>query len=319
MPLFWRLLWLNALVGGVATILLMVGPWTVSAPVRLTEAVVLVAGLVVMLAANALLLRVGLSPLGRLTQLMTTIDLLRPGQRLPVTGSSEVAALIRTFNEMIGRLEAERSASSARALSAQESERQRVAQELHDEIGQSLTAVLLELGHAADLAPEPLRADLRHAQETTRDSLNEVRRVARRLRPGVLEDLGLVSALTELTTQFSMHTGLTVRRHLRTDLTDLDPQIELVLYRVAQESLTNAARHADASNVDLTLEASPACDSVLLCVADDGRGLGRYTEGSGIRGMRERALLVGGRLTIEPGRPAGTQVRLYVPVPDRRQ
>lgn len=317
MPLFWRLLWLNALVGGLATILLMVGPWTVSAPVRLTEAGVLVAGLVVMLAANALLLRVGLSPLGRLTQLMTTIDLLRPGQRLPVTGSSEVAALIRTFNEMIGRLEAERSASSARALSAQEAERQRVAQELHDEIGQSLTAVLLELGHAADLAPEPLRADLRHAQETTRDSLDEVRRVARRLRPGVLEDLGLVSALTELTTQFSTHTGLTVRRHLRTDLMDLNPQIELVLYRVAQESLTNAARHADASNVDLTLEASSA--GVLLCVADDGRGLGQYAEGAGIRGMRERALLVGGRLTIEPGRPSGTQVRLYVPVPDRRQ
>lgn len=313
MPLFWRILWLNALVGGAATVLLMVGPWTVSAPVRLIEAVVLVAGLAVMLAANALLLRVGLAPLERLTRRMTSIDLLRPGQRLPVTGSGEVAVLIRTFNEMIGRLEAERGASSARALSAQEGERQRIARELHDEIGQSLTAVLLEINRAADLAPEPLRTDLRHAQETTRDSLDEVRRVARRLRPGVLEDLGLVSALMELTTHFSTHTGLTMRRHIMTDLVSLDPQIELVLYRVAQESLTNAARHADASNVDLTLEATSA--GVLLCVADDGRGPGPQAEGAGIRGMRERAMLVGGRLTIEPGPLAGTQVRLYVPFP----
>lgn len=239
MPLFWRILWLNALVGGAATVLLMVGPWTVSAPVRLIEAVVLVAGLAVMLAANALLLRVGLAPLERLTRRMTSIDLLRPGQRLPVTGSGEVAVLIRTFNEMIGRLEAERGASSARALSAQEGERQRIARELHDEIGQSLTAVLLEINRAADLAPEPLRTDLRHAQETTRDSLDEVRRVARRLRPGVLKDLGLVSALMELTTHFSTHTGLTMRRHIMTDLVSLNPQIELVLY----PGTTRCSRH----------------------------------------------------------------------------
>lgn len=187
MSLFWRIFGLNALVLGAATALLLWAPVTVSVPVLLTEAVILVAGLGVMLVANAALLRVGLAPLERLTREMTTVDLLRPGQRLPVPGGGGVAELIRTFNAMLDRLEAERATSSARALSAQESERRRIAQELHDEVGQSMTAVLLGLKRAADRAPEPLRAELQQAQEITRSSLDEVRRLARRLRPGVLE------------------------------------------------------------------------------------------------------------------------------------
>ena len=99
---------------------------------------------------------------------------------------------------MLDRLEAERGASAARALAAQEGERQRIARELHDEIGQSLTAVLLGLKRAADPAPAPLRAELGAVTETVRASLDEVRQVARRLRPGVLDDLGLVSALDAL-------------------------------------------------------------------------------------------------------------------------
>jgi two-component system, NarL family, sensor histidine kinase UhpB len=310
--LFWRVFWLNALVGAVATVLLMVGPWTVSVPIRLTEALVLVAGLAVMLAANAALLRWGLAPLDRLTRLMTTVDLLRPGERLPVTGSGEVAALIDTFNQMLRRLETERGASSARALSAQEDERRRVAQELHDEIGQSLTAVLLDLKRLADQAPEPLREDLRYAQETTRHSLDEVRRIARRLRPGVLEDLGLASALTALTSQFATHAGIRIHRRLHSGLPPLSSQVELVLYRIAQESLTNAARHSGATTVELSL--APADGGVLLSVTDDGAGLDGSAEGAGIRGMRERALLVGGELTVGAGPEGGTRVLLYVPI-----
>ncbi len=311
MRLFWRVFWLNALVGAVATVLLMVGPWTVSAPIRLIEAVVLLAGLAAMLAVNAALLRWGLAPLDRLTRLMTTVDLLRPGQRLPVTGSGEVAALIGTFNQMLGRLEAERGASSARALSAQEEERRRIARELHDEIGQSLTAVLLELKRLTDRAPEPLREDLRYAQETTRHSLDEVRRIARRLRPDVLEDLGLVSALAALAGQFTAHTALRVHRDLRPGLPPLTPDTELVLYRIAQEALTNAARHSGATAVELSL--APADGGVLLRVDDNGEGTGDVPEGAGIRGMRERALLVGGELTIGARPQGGTRVSLYVP------
>jgi len=310
--LFWRIFGLNAMVLGAATGLLLWAPVTVSVPVLLTEAAVLVVGLAVMLVANAALLRVGLSPLDRLTRMMTTVDLLRPGQRLPVTGKGGVADLIRTFNDMLDRLETERATSSARVLSAQEAERRRIAQELHDEVGQSMTAVLLELKRAADRVPDPeLRADLQHAQETTRESLDEVRRLARRLRPGVLEDLGLISALTSLATDFSTHTGLDVRRRFDTDLPPLDRERELVLYRVAQESLTNVARHADAERVELRLRRTP--DTVVLSVGDDGRGLGLAREGAGIRGMRERALLIGATLDIDSAPGGGTRVCLSVP------
>ncbi|MFP8887539.1 MULTISPECIES: HAMP domain-containing sensor histidine kinase [Streptomyces] len=313
MSLFWRIFALNALVLGAATALLLWAPVTVSVPVLLTEAVVLVTGLAVMLVANAALLRVGLAPLERLTRLMTRVDLLRPGHRLPVSGHGGVADLIRTFNDMLDRLEAERAASSARVLSAQEAERRRIAQELHDEVGQSMTAVLLELKRAADRTPdEELRAELRHAQETTRGSLDEVRRLARRLRPGVLEDLGLVSALTALATDYSTHTGLRVRRRFEGGLPPLDGERELVLYRVAQESLTNVARHAGAGSVELRLRRT--ADGVVLSVRDDGRGIGSAREGAGIRGMRERALLVGADLDIGPAPEGGTRVRLAVPV-----
>ncbi|GHF26460.1 HAMP domain-containing sensor histidine kinase [Streptomyces fumanus] len=314
MSLFWRIFGLNAVVLGTATGLLLWAPVTVSVPVLLTEAVILVGGLAVMLVANAALLRWGLTPLGRLTRLMATVDLLRPGQRLPVPGAGgggEVTELVRTFNAMLDRLEHERATSSARVLLAQEAERRRIAQELHDEVGQGMTAILLVLKRAADDAPEPLRGELHQAQEITRESLDEVRRLVRRLRPGVLDDLGLVSALTSLTQDFATHTGLRVVRRFATDLPPLDPETELVLYRVAQESLTNAARHADAGLIEVALRRSGA--SVTLEITDDGRGIEAPCEGAGIRGMRERALLAGAALDLTSTPGTGTRVRLTVP------
>ncbi|KUN61076.1 HAMP domain-containing sensor histidine kinase [Streptomyces griseorubiginosus] len=312
MSLFWRIFALNAVVLGSATALLLWAPVTVSVPVLLTEAVILVGGLVVMLVANAALLRIGLAPLDRLTRLMSTVDLLRPGQRLPEGGHGQTAELIRTFNAMLERLEHERAASSARALSAQEAERRRIAQELHDEVGQSMTAILLSLERAADEADEPLRGELRQMQEITRGSLDEVRRLVRRLRPGVLEDLGLVSALTSLTGEFATHVALRVMRRFDTGLPALDQQTELVLYRVAQEALTNAARHAEADKVEVSLRHSG--ETVVLTVVDDGRGTQAAPEGAGMRGMRERALLVGATLDVTSQPRAGTEVRLTVPL-----
>ena len=131
----------------------MLSPATVSTPVSVTEAGVLAVGAAVMLGVNAALLRSTLRPLNGLTALMERVDLLRPGQRLSVSGDRDVAILIQTFNEMLDRLEQERGASTAHALAAQEGERQRIARELHDEIGQSLTAVLLGLKRTIDRAP----------------------------------------------------------------------------------------------------------------------------------------------------------------------
>ncbi|MFC4066362.1 histidine kinase [Actinoplanes subglobosus] len=419
MSLFWRIFLLNAVVVTAAFALLMVGPFTVSTPVLLTEAMILTGVLVVMLVANAGLLRIGLAPLERLARTMTTVDLLRPGHRLAVTGRSGIADLIRSFNTMLDRLEAERAASAARALSAQEAERQRIAQELHDEVGQTLTAVLLELKRVADHAPEPVCGEVRQVQETVRNGLDEIRRIARRLRPGVLEELGLASALKSLAGEFSTP-GVTVRRTIDSDLPDLGKETELVLYRVAQESLTNTARHSGARQVTLSLSYVPvpvraatglgpasaptaatsrgfdrllpspggrsALDSdppgtdaghpdserpgtapgwpgferagtapgwpgferagtapgwqgferagtapgrpgserpgsergdagwVELRIRDDGRGVGGAPEGAGVRGMRERALLIGADLTVGPAPGRGTEVVLRVPL-----
>lgn len=309
MSLYWRIFLLNASVLGLAVALLF-GPVTVSTPVLPGEALVLLGGLAAMLVANAALLRVGLAPLGRLNRAMATADLLKPGHRLAVAGHGEVAELTATFNAMLDRLEAERAMSSGRVLSALETERHRIAQELHDEIGQTLTAVLLQLKHAADRAPEPVREDLHQAQETTRASLDEIRRIARRLRPGVLEELGLHSALRSLAAEFTT-SRLSVTAHITPGLPHLDAATELVLYRVAQESLTNAARHSGATRVEVHLRPLPKGGAGLL-VHDDGRGLLGAPEGAGIRGMRERALLIGAHLDIGacPGPNAGTQVRL---------
>ncbi|SCD83989.1 MULTISPECIES: HAMP domain-containing sensor histidine kinase [unclassified Streptomyces] len=315
MSLFQRIFLLNAAVLLAATGLLLLGPVTVSAPVVLTEVLILSAGLVAMLTANAALLRIGLAPLQRLHRAMSTTDLLRPGRRPDVSGHGEIAGLITAFNTMLDRLEAERATSTARALSAQEAERRRIAQELHDEVGQTLTAVLLELKSAAKDAPPALAERLHQVQETTRGGLDEIRRIARRLRPGVLDELGLRAALASLVTELPADSGLRVRRAGDRELPELDKEVELVLYRVAQEALTNVVRHARARDVRLTLRALPR--GVELTVADDGRGLGDAAEGAGLRGMRERALLIGAHLSIGPGPAGGTEIRLAVPLRTR--
>jgi two-component system sensor histidine kinase UhpB len=308
--LFWRIFSLNAAGLTVAAALLL-GPVTVSTPVLPAEALLVVVGLAFLLVCNAVVLRLGLTPLRRLGRAMATADLLRPGARAVVGGPAEAAELITTYNTMLDRLESERAAGAARALSAQERERQRIARELHDEVGQTLTAVLLQLKRVADRVPGELRAEVGQAQEATRAGLDEIRRIARRLRPGVLEELGLVSALRSLAAEFTTH-GLTVRHSVPGDLPPLTEESELVVYRVAQEGLTNTARHARADRAEVRLR--PLADGVELLVRDNGKGLGAAPEGAGIRGMRERALLIGADLSLEPGPEKGTDVRLRLPL-----
>jgi len=310
--LFWRLFLFNAAVFVAGAAVLVLSPATVSTPVSVIEVGVLAVGSAVMLAVNAVLLRVTLRPLDGLTALMERVDLLRPGERASVRGDRDVAHLISTFNDMLDRLEHERGASSAHALAAQEGERQRIARELHDEIGQSLTAVLLGLKRTVDRAPAELRDELRAVQEMIRGCLDEVRVVARRLRPGVLEDLGLLSAMNALAADFAEVTRTPVAARLDPRLPALSKDAELVLYRIAQEGLTNIARHAAATRVDMVL--THERDGVLLSITDDGRGLDGSDEGAGIRGMRERAILIGADLTLGSAPTGGTELRLVVPV-----
>jgi two-component system sensor histidine kinase UhpB len=225
-----------------------------------------------------------------------------------------VGRVVHAFNEMLDRLEAERRESGGRALAAQEAERVRIARGLHDEVGQVLTGVLLQLDAVIDAVGPERRHEILEAKQMTRQALDEVRRIAQELRPAMLDHLGLVSALAELTTTFARRSGLSVERSFSNELPRLSADVEIAVYRIAQESLTNIARHAHARHVIVSLQ--PGVDSVVLRVADDGRG---FTEGSapegrgGLRGMRERAVLVGGALAIGPGRTGGVEVRLRVP------
>src|SRR6266542_4485826 len=235
MSLFWRVFVTNAALLVVAAIVLGVSPITVSWPIALTEAVVLTFGLVAMLVANALLLRPAFQPLERLARRMGDVDLLRPGQRFAVAARGEILALVAAFNQMLERLEAERRESGRRAVAAQEAERKRVASELHDEV-----------------VPER-RRELADAQEAIRGGLEEVRRIAQELRPELLEHLGLVSALRALARTFAARTGIEVECRFAPELLKLDRDVELALYRIVQESLTNVARHAGATRVELSM------------------------------------------------------------------
>jgi len=155
---------------------------------------------------------------------------------------------------------------------------------------------------------------LAETKQTVRQALEEVRRIAQELRPEMLEHLGLISALTELSTKFARQSGITVERRFPAGLPPLSADAELTIYRVAQEGLTNVARHARATHVELILERGAG--SVVLRVIDDGRGFSDAASlngQGGLRGMRERAVLAGGALAIKPRRAGGAEVRLEVP------
>jgi two-component system sensor histidine kinase UhpB len=301
----------NAVVITAAVVAIAFSPATIPAPVTVQSALYVVAGLLAVLVANLVLLRQALGPLRRLKELMRRVDLLEPGQRIPVSGDAEVAELSEAFNEMLERLEDERRDAASRALYAQEGERLRTAQELHDEIGQRLTAVLLQVEQAIRIAPENVRPQLREVRETARGSLEEARRISARLRPEALDDLGLLSALGVLVDRLSEQTGLTIDTAFPSSLPRLDRESELVLYRVAQEAMTNAVRHAGANRVTLTLSADES--RIQLLVQDDGVGLNGARAGSGLSGMRERAMLIGARLSVADRPGGGVEVGLDVP------
>lgn len=311
LSIYWRVFAVNVGLLGAVAVLLLVTPVTISAPIKLEQALIVGVGLAVTLAANAWLLKRAVAPLERLAQRMETVDLLRRGQRLEVRRGDEIGRVVGSFNRMLDRLEGERDESGRRVLAAQEAERIGIARDLHDEVGQVLTGVLLQLNVIADAAPEH-REEIDEAKKAVRGALDEVRRISSELRPEMLEHLGLVSALTELSRSFQRASGVEVDRRFEPSLPTLSDDTELAVYRVAQESLTNIARHAQARHVRIGLESGPG--RVVLRVVDDGRGFsGVPEENGGLRSMRERSLLVGGALAIKQAAGGGVEVRLEVP------
>jgi two-component system, NarL family, sensor histidine kinase UhpB len=303
------------LVAACLVTILVLSPRTISS-FALGEAVVLAIALALVALVNVLLVRRAVAPLQALNALARRVNLSNPGQRIPgAEPTSEAGELALTFNEMLERLEQERRESTRRVLAAHESERLRIAQELHDEVGQTLTAVLLQLSRVEERLPADVRGELSEAQEAARDSLEDVRRIATDLRPETLNDLGLASALAALTDGFGRRTGLRVERRIQGALPPLSSEAELVVYRVAQEALTNVARHAGCETAELRLVSNG--ERLTLTVRDYGRGLpgGHRADGNGMRGMRERAGLIGAQLALERAIDgAGAELRLDVPL-----
>jgi two-component system sensor histidine kinase UhpB len=279
--------------------------------------IVVLAVAVAVLAISLLRLKRRFTPLERLIEEMEKVDLSRPGPLLPgsidgVGETEEVERIELAFLRMMRRLEAERRRAGSAALQAQEEERARVARDLHDEVNQSLTGLLLRLEAAREAAPPELEAELAETKALAHQAMRELLSLARQLRPTALDDLGLVAAIGGQVEQLARGE---IEAELDTvgDFSGLGDDAQLVVYRVAQEALSNAARHSDARRVEVKLRRRG--DDVELEVADDGRGFAfdESEGGLGLAGMRERALLIGGELTIEsrPGR--GTTVRLTVP------
>lgn len=208
-------------------------------------------------------------------------------------------------------------ALTARLQSVREEERARMSREIHDELGQALTAIKIELSSFVnDLSPEqkqPFRSE--SIMKLIDETIQTVRRISTELRPGILDDLGLVAAVEWAAEEFEGRTGTKCEVSLPADDITLDPEHATALFRIFQETLTNVARHANATIVNVRL-AAETCD-VSLEIRDNGKGISEGQRSAatslGIRGMLERALLLGGELTINGVPGKGTIVRVRIP------
>lgn len=248
-------------------------------------------------------------------------------ERVSVRFQDEVGELVNAFNHMLGSLTKSNAALEANAktrtellqkvMTAQEDERKRIARELHDETGQAITSLMVGMKLVEQVADDPdeVRARSAELRVLAARTLESVRRLSRDLRPSVLDDAGLVPALRRHISDFARFHSLSVDFQVVGDENRrLPPEVETAAYRIVQEALTNVARHARATNASVILNLGG--DVVSAVVEDNGIGLdpSRIEETSGVLGMRERAVLLGGTLTIESLPGAGTTIFAKLPV-----
>jgi two-component system sensor histidine kinase UhpB len=283
-------------------------------------------GAVMIAAANYAILRNTFRPFVDLSKAMASVHKGERASSLAVhDGEPSVLSVARAAREMLDRIDLESRAYSAKIFESIENERRRIGRELHDETSQSLAAALLDLDLAEKaLAPGSTAAGARigAARQLIRHGLSQVRLLIHDLRPSMLDDFGLVPALRWYVQSHLRQVGLDVEIDLPEDNKRLPSEVETALYRIAQESLGNVARHSRATRALLSLQLQPGYAA--LQVTDNGVGFdphdvildreGRY--GVGLLSIGERAELLGGtvRITSEPGH--GTQVHVVIPMPD---
>jgi signal transduction histidine kinase len=220
------------------------------------------------------------------------------------------AELRRSFDQL--------RALTARMQDAREEERKWVAREIHDELGQGLTAIKIDLISLAHEFPSetPHAKRIESIANEVDQTIKSVRRISTELRPGILDDLGLIAAVEWAAEEFETRTGTRCRLDLLENDRTIDSDRATAVFRILQETLTNVARHANATHVDVRL--LKEAGSVILEVRDNGRGATEEqlsaSASLGIRGMRERALLLDGELTIQGLPDEGTTVRVRIPL-----
>jgi two-component system sensor histidine kinase UhpB len=272
--------------------------------------------IILALLVNMMMLQRRFSPLEDLIERIEAVDPANPTElESPEggAGADEVDRLARSFQRLLARVEVERRRSGRLVLRAQEEERRRLARDLHDEVNQALTAILLRLEALSHSAPPDLEDELAEVKKLVNQAMSELLQLARQLRPSALDDHGLLPALATHVRRFAAQTGIEADLNTRGEAADLAPDQEIAVYRVAQEALANVARHAEASRVQIELDTSGS--ALELRVRDDGRGFNehRRRQGLGLDGMAERARLVGGELEIESVPGTGTELVMRVP------
>lgn len=306
MPMFWRLFLANAVALAVAFLALAFGLVTVSVPPTSDQLFILILGFASLLLINAAMASYGLTGMSELREAIAH----RSDEPivLPAGAAPEVRTLAATYNAMLDRLENERTATARAALRAHEDERARLGRDLHDEIGQNLTFLLLRLRDVGKAAPPELEAELEAVSDATRTTLEHVRSLSRQLRPGALADLGLKPALASLLDD-ARQLGLSTDLQFAGWVTP-DAERDLAIYRVVQEALTNIIKHAQATSVTVSVERID--DMLAVTIADDGHGRAGI-DGTGTGSMRERVRLVGGTFRRDASPGVGTTVAIEVP------
>jgi signal transduction histidine kinase len=227
-----------------------------------------------------------------------------------------VGSLRRARERQLAESEGRLRTLSARLLTAQEEERRGISRDLHDELGQVVTAVTLDLQRAGQ-ATDPTRKDelIGRSLHGAGRLLERIHEISARVRPPMLDDLGLKDAVQSLLCDYEQHTGIAVKPDLRFERQALPPAVSENVYRILQEALTNVSRHAGAPEVFVGLVVMP--ERVALTVRDAGAGFdpaARDGKRLGLLGMRERAELLGGTFAVDTGPGKGTEVRVVIPI-----
>jgi two-component system sensor histidine kinase UhpB len=279
------------------------------------QVLVLALALILTFVVNLWMLQRRFKPLDTLIAAVERIDPAEPTTYELEAGNpvSEIDRLSASFKRLLDNIEEQRRRAGQLVMRAQEGERRRLARDLHDEVNQALTAILLRLEALQQDAPERAE-EVGELKRLVNQALEELLNLARQLRPSALDDHGLEAAIDAQLKRFAARTGVEAQFRAEGDLAELGEDVQTAMYRTAQEALNNIGRHAGATAVEMELSVNG--HGAELRVRDDGAGFDPGEAGSdglGLKGMAERARLVGGELDVRSAPGGGTTVTLRVP------